>query len=71
MSPSALVADIPRMGDPIFTGLVLAGLMDGAALYASVVARRTRQRRIDARVAASAHLYGLVRIALADRRTAA
>ena len=59
------------MGDPVFAGLVLAGLMDGAALYATLVARRTRQRRVDERMAASAHLYSLVRVALADRRYAA
>jgi hypothetical protein len=63
------VVDSPRM-DPIFSGLVLAGLMDGAALYAGILTRRARQRRIDARIAASAHLYGLVRVALADRRLA-
>jgi hypothetical protein len=50
--------------------LLLAALIDGTALYAAVVARRRRERRIEERLQASAYLYGLVRVSLSDRRAA-
>ena len=50
--------------------LTLAALADGTVLYALLAARRTHQRRLKARLDASRHLYGVVRITLADRRTA-
>jgi hypothetical protein len=50
--------------------LVLAALVDSSILYGLQVARRVHQRRIDQRLRESANLYGLVRITLADRRTA-
>lgn len=56
--------------DPVETGLVLAALVDGAVLYGLLVARRRHARRIEARLQESVHLYGLVRIAVADRRAA-
>jgi hypothetical protein len=56
--------------DPFETGLVLAALIDGAALYGLLLARRRHSRRVEARLHESARLYGLVRITLADRRAA-
>jgi hypothetical protein len=50
--------------------LLLAALIDATALYATVVARRRRERRIEERLQASAYLYGLVRVSLSDRRAA-
>jgi hypothetical protein len=50
--------------------LVLVALLDATALYAILVARRVHERRLARRLEASAHLYGLVRVTLADRRTA-
>ena len=50
--------------------LVLAALLDAVVLYAVLVGRRVHQRRINQRIQDSAHLYGLVRVTLADRRTA-
>jgi hypothetical protein len=50
--------------------LLLAALIDATALYAVRVAHRRHQRRIEERLQASAHLYGLVRVTLADRRLA-
>ncbi len=58
------------MADPIQLALVLVGLVDATALYAHLVGRRRHERRIEARLQQSAHLYGLVRIAVADRRFA-
>jgi hypothetical protein len=56
--------------DPIPLALVLAALIDGSVLYGIQVARRVHQRRIDQRLRDAAHLYGLVRITLSERRTA-
>jgi hypothetical protein len=56
--------------DPVETGFVLAALIDGTVLYGLLVTRRRHNRRIEARLQESAHLYGLVRIAVADRRAA-
>jgi len=56
--------------DPVESGLVLAALIDSAVLYAGLVARRRHHRRVEARLQESAHLYGLVRVSLADRRPA-
>ncbi len=56
------------MSDPAAAILVLAALVDGTVLYAFIVARRRHARRVAARLEQSAHLYGLVRVALADRR---
>jgi hypothetical protein len=56
--------------NPVETGLVLAALIDGTVLYGLLLARRQHARRIEARLLESAHLYGLVRIAVADRRAA-
>jgi hypothetical protein len=50
--------------------LLLLALIDATALYAVRVAQRRHQRRIEERLQASAHLYGLVRVTLADRRLA-
>ena len=50
--------------------LVLAAMIDGSMLYGLQVARRVRQRRIDQRLREAAHLYGLVRVTLAERRAA-
>ena len=50
--------------------LVLAAMIDGSVLYGLQVARRVRQRRIDQRLREAAHLYGLVRVTLAQRRAA-
>ena len=50
--------------------LVLAAMIDGSVLYGLQVARRVRQRRIDQRLREAAHLYGLVRVTLAERRAA-
>ena len=50
--------------------LLIAALFDGAVLYSIQVGRRVRQRRIDERLQESAHLYGLVRVTLAQRRAA-
>jgi hypothetical protein len=50
--------------------LLIAALGDATALYAFFVARRRHRRRIEERLEASAHLYGLVRVTLADRQTA-
>jgi hypothetical protein len=58
------------MADMVPALLVLVALLDATALYAVIVGRRTHQRRIDQRLRASAYLYGLVRVTLADRRTA-
>jgi hypothetical protein len=58
------------MADPFQLALVLLGLIDVTALYAGLVARRRHERRIEARLQQSAHLYGLVRVAVADRRFA-
>jgi hypothetical protein len=56
--------------EPALILLILAGLADATALYAALVSRRTRYRRhIDARLEESARLYGVVRVAMADRRT--
>ncbi len=58
------------MDDSFQLALVLAGLVDATALYAHLVARRRHERRIEARIQQSAHLYGLVRVAVADRHPA-
>jgi uncharacterized protein YpbB len=58
------------MADPFQFAFVLVGLVDATALYALLVARRRHERRIEARLQQSAHLYGLVRVAVADRRFA-
>ena len=58
------------MADPIEATFVLLGLLDATALYAAIVIRRMHQRRLEERIRACAHLYGLVRITLADRRAA-
>ncbi len=50
--------------------LLVAALVIGAVLYSIEVGRRVRQRRIDERLQESAHLYGLVRVTLAQRRAA-
>ncbi len=58
------------MADSAQALLLLLGLADGAVLYAMLMARRRHARRLEKRLAESAHLYGLVRVTLADRRTA-
>jgi hypothetical protein len=60
----------PLMDDLARIVLTLVALADGTVLYALMAARRTHQRRLKARLDASRHLYGVVRITLADRRTA-
>ena len=49
---------------------VLLALLDGTALYGLLIVRRRHQRRLDQRLQDSAHLYGLVRVMLSDRRAA-
>jgi hypothetical protein len=61
--------DDPRMDEARIL-LTLAALADGTLLYALMVGRRAHERRLQERLQASAHLYGLVRITLADRRMA-
>lgn len=56
------------MPDSVGAALALIGLLDGALLYSRLVVRRVHDRRIQARIAESAHLYGLVRVTLADQR---
>jgi hypothetical protein len=56
--------------DPILAFLLLAALVDVTALYAMLVNRRVHRRRVDARIQAAAHLYGLVRVMVADRQAA-
>ncbi len=58
------------MPDQLSAALVLVGLLDAAILYGRLMSRRGRDRRIQARLDESAHLYGLVRVTLADRRAA-
>jgi len=58
------------MVDMVPVLLVMVALLDATVLYAVLVGRRAHQRRIDQRIQDSAHLYGLVRVTLADRRTA-
>jgi uncharacterized protein YpbB len=58
------------MADPVPAVLVLLALLDGTALYAVIVGRRVHQRRLDQRLQDSAHLYGLVRVMLSERRAA-
>lgn len=70
MGPRSIPPDTRRMFDAAAGLLLLAGLADGTALYAMLVARRRHDRRVAERLQASAHLYGLVRVMLADRRTA-
>lgn len=59
-----------RRMDSALILLLVAALVDGALLYAVLIARRVHRRRLDARLRESARLYGLVRVLLADRRTA-
>jgi len=56
------------MPDQFGAALMLIGLLDGTLLYSRMVARRVHARRIQARLTESAHLYGLVRVTLADQR---
>lgn len=56
------------MPDSVGTALALIGLLDGALLYGRLIARRVHERRVQARLDESAHLYGLVRVTLADQR---
>jgi len=56
------------MPESIGAALALIGLVDGALLYGRLVARRVHDRRVQERLAESAHLYGLVRVTLADQR---
>lgn len=58
------------MSDPAQALLTLAALIDGTVLYAALVLRRRHARRLEARLQQSAHLYGLLRVTLADRRAA-
>lgn len=58
------------MADAFPELLMLLALLDGTALYGLLIARRRHQRRIDQRLQDSAHLYGLVRVTLSDRRFA-
>lgn len=62
--------DTPGMADLLPMILVLMALLDGTALYGLLVVRRRHQRRLDQRLQDSAHLYGLVRVMLSDRRAA-
>ncbi len=63
-------AILPIMVDPLQSGLLLAGLVDATALYVLLMSRRRHARRVEKRLHQSAHLYGLVRVAVADRRPA-
>jgi len=58
------------MFDAIPVLLLISALVAGAMLYSIQVGRRVHQRRIDERLQESAHLYGLVRVTLAQRRAA-
>lgn len=58
------------MADAFPVLLALLALLDGTALYGLLVARRRHQRRLDQRLQDSAHLYGLVRVMLSERRAA-
>jgi len=58
------------MSDPTQVLLTLAALVDGTVLYAALVLRRRHGRRVEARLQQSAHLYGLLRVTIADRRAA-
>jgi hypothetical protein len=62
-------ADTPAVPEFV-PALILAALLDSTALYAITVSRRVHARRVSDRVAASARLYGIVRVTLADRRAA-
>jgi hypothetical protein len=62
--------DTRAMFDAIPILLLIAALVDAAVLYSIHVGRRVHQRRIDERLQESAHLYGLVRVTLAQRRAA-
>jgi hypothetical protein len=58
------------MPDQFGAALTFVGLLDGVLLYGRLIRRRVRERRIQARIHETAHLYGLVRVMLADQRTA-
>jgi hypothetical protein len=57
------------MPDQFGAALTFLGLLDGAVLYGRLIRRRVHERRIQARLSESAHLYGLVRVMLADQRS--
>jgi hypothetical protein len=50
--------------------LLLAAGIDGALLYGMQISRRVHRRRIDERLQEVARLYGMVRMTVAQRRTA-
>ena len=58
------------MADAFPVLLMLVALLDGTALYGLLIVRRRHQRRLDQRLQDSAHLYGLVRVMLSERRAA-
>lgn len=62
--------DTRPMFDAIPMLLLTAALVDGAVLYAVLVARRVHERRVQERLQDTAHLYSVVRTTLADRRAA-
>lgn len=70
MGAARVCAHHRPMDDMARVALTLAALADGTVLYALMAARRTHQRRLKARLDDSRHLYSVVRITLADRRTA-
>ena len=58
------------MAESIILALVFAALIDLAVLYGRELSRRVHRRRIDDRLQDAARLYGWIRMALAQRRTA-
>ena len=69
MGLAVRMADTPPMPDQFAAALSLVGLLDGVLLYGRLMRRRVYERRIQARLHETAHLYGLVRVTLADQRS--
>jgi len=57
------------MPDQFAAALSLVGLLDGVVLYGRLIRRRVYERRVQTRLHETAHLYGLVRVTLADQRS--
>lgn len=60
-----------RVTTDLVTGASVLALTLGTVLYGALVSKRVHDRRVQARIRESIHLYAVVRSVLAERRQAA
>lgn len=68
MAGSVSPGDTRPMLETLGATLVVGAVVDGALLMWRYLSHHSRQRRIQARLAQTRHLYGIVRVTIADRR---